>query len=52
MAKCAWCDKETELYINGIPLCLDCDRDRESGRKPLQKEQPPVIEKKKAADGD
>lgn len=24
MAKCNLCGKETELYDNGIPLCLAC----------------------------
>ena len=25
MAKCAYCGADTVLYINNVPVCLDCD---------------------------
>jgi len=25
MAKCAYCGSETELHVNNIPVCLECD---------------------------
>jgi hypothetical protein len=25
VARCVACRKETELYVHGRPLCLDCD---------------------------
>jgi hypothetical protein len=24
MAKCVYCGSETELYVNGVPVCLSC----------------------------
>jgi hypothetical protein len=26
MAKCSHCNAETSLYINEVPICLDCDK--------------------------
>jgi len=46
MPKCARCGAETSLYINGVPICLECaekpDRQikvlrAEPARAPLQK---------------
>jgi hypothetical protein len=34
MAKCTYCSKETQLYINGMPICPSCDADIEAGRTP------------------
>jgi hypothetical protein len=25
MALCAYCDSDTDLYMNGVPVCLECD---------------------------
>jgi hypothetical protein len=27
MALCAFCNTETELYVNDIPICPKCDRE-------------------------
>lgn len=29
MAKCAKCGAETELLVDGVPLCLECDDENE-----------------------
>jgi len=29
MAKCVYCGAETELYVNGVPVCLECSEERE-----------------------
>ena len=36
MAACAYCGAETELYENGVPICLKCSDEREgkAQRKP------------------
>ena len=34
MAKCIYCDAETNLYINGKPVCLSCADALDAGRKP------------------
>ena len=40
MTKCAHCKLEdTELYENGIPLCLKCSDKREAKTEPLATEQ-------------
>lgn len=28
MGKCAKCGAETQLHVNGVPLCIECDRVR------------------------
>ena len=30
MAACAYCGAETELYENGVPICLKCSDERDS----------------------
>jgi hypothetical protein len=34
MAECAFCKAETELYENGVPVCLPCEQKREAKSKP------------------
>lgn len=34
MAQCIYCAADTRLYINDKPVCLDCAKDLEAGRKP------------------
>lgn len=36
MAACAYCGAETELYVNGVPVCLKCseERDNRASKKP------------------
>jgi hypothetical protein len=34
MAACAFCKAETELYENGVPVCLKCSDERDGKRKP------------------
>lgn len=36
MAECAWCSAPTQLYDNGVPVCLKCSEAREVKRKPSQ----------------
>jgi hypothetical protein len=40
MAKCTYCSKETQLYINGMPICPSCDADIEAGRTPPSSNRP------------
>lgn len=28
MAQCAYCKTETELYGNGMPVCVNCSNER------------------------
>ena len=39
MAPCACCGAETELYENGVPICLRCSDERQAKRKPPATEQ-------------
>ena len=34
MAQCASCKTETELYDNGMPVCVKCSNERNVKRKP------------------
>jgi hypothetical protein len=34
MAKCSQCGAETPLYVNGVPLCLECDKKRLEEKEP------------------
>ena len=40
MAACAYCGAETELYENGVPICLKCSDERET--KPPKKPPAPT----------
>jgi hypothetical protein len=41
MAKCSQCGAETQLYVNGVPICPACDNRSEStGSKPPHRESP------------
>jgi len=33
MAECAFCKADTELYVNGVPVCLACEQKREAKSK-------------------
>jgi hypothetical protein len=33
MAECAFCKADTELYENGVPVCLACEHKREAKNK-------------------
>jgi hypothetical protein len=37
MAECAYCKADTELYNNGVPICLKCSNepDNKASKKPL-----------------
>jgi hypothetical protein len=35
MKECAFCNSETELYVNGTPTCIKCAEGREAGRDQL-----------------
>jgi hypothetical protein len=32
MARCVYCGAETELFLNGIPTCIECDEAHEPKR--------------------
>jgi hypothetical protein len=32
MARCAYCGSETELFVNGTPVCVECDKARQPNR--------------------
>jgi hypothetical protein len=34
MAECAYCKAETQLYENGVPLCVICAEAQDSAQKP------------------
>jgi len=36
MAECAFCKADTELYQNGVPVCLTCKHKREAKSKPTE----------------
>jgi hypothetical protein len=36
MAKCAVCGAETELYVNGRPLCVTCDDKRDQQKQSME----------------
>ena len=51
MEKCAFCKIEnTELYENGVPICLDCSRARDQEAKAVDHE--PSIKSEKADSAD
>jgi hypothetical protein len=35
MALCVYCRKETELYVGGIPVCVECSEARAAKPQPL-----------------
>jgi hypothetical protein len=39
MAECARCKAYTQLFENGVPICLKCTSEREAQRKPPATEQ-------------
>jgi hypothetical protein len=43
MEKCAFCDNETQLYYNGVPVCLTCEKERYPGKtsQPAYQNPPP-----------
>jgi hypothetical protein len=43
MEKCAFCGTETELYYNGVPVCLKCEQERypKKTKPPANREKPP-----------
>jgi len=47
MAKCVYCEADTKLHINGVPVCKACSEDLEAGRKPPYRERPTKSEKKR-----
>jgi hypothetical protein len=51
MEKCAFCKIEnTELYENGVPICLDCSRARDQEAKAVDHK--PSIKSEKADSAD
>ena len=36
MARCSYCAAETQLYVNGSPVCLACSGQGDAKRKPPQ----------------
>ena len=36
MEKCKFCGDDTELYIAGVPTCVECSKDAERQRKVLE----------------
>lgn len=49
MARCSNCGKETEMYVNGVPLCLECDKRREADlRKPPAPNEAPLKKLKRS----
>ena len=44
MARCSLCGAATELYVNGTPICLKCNQERQTKKPPQQ-----VPDKKRSA---
>jgi hypothetical protein len=36
MPKCYFCRAETQLFSNGIPICVKCSEEKEPEQKPQQ----------------
>jgi hypothetical protein len=36
MARCSYCAAETQLYVNGSPVCIACSEQGDAVRKPPQ----------------
>jgi hypothetical protein len=36
MSKCYLCGTHTQLYINGVPICLECEAENRQQKKPVQ----------------
>ena len=34
MPKCSYCGNETQLFANGVPICVACSEDLERGQPP------------------
>src|SRR6266550_5074490 len=34
MAQCAYCKAETEMYVSGVPICIECSAAPQVKRKP------------------
>jgi hypothetical protein len=47
MAQCKFCDSETQLFDNGIPICLECAAALE---KPKKKPPAPAAESESQQD--
>ena len=43
MAQCTYCSAETQLFIDGAPICIACDDARSEGNK-LTARKPPERE--------
>lgn len=40
MPTCVYCYAETQLHINGVPVCKACSEDLEAGHNPPHGERP------------
>jgi len=38
MAECVYCGSETLMFINSVPVCIDCADDLRHGQKQLHRE--------------
>jgi hypothetical protein len=51
MAQCSFCGKDTQLYDNDVPTCLDCSRGSDGRRKTAVPERRSSASHQTAADG-
>jgi hypothetical protein len=51
MAKCVYCDAETEMYILEKPVCVECSDLIEVGKPPKKKPGSEPLDTKRAASG-
>lgn len=45
MANCIRCGAETKLYVNGSPLCVDCDNNKTASPTPKKEPHPEFAER-------
>jgi len=52
MAKCKYCGAETELYENGVAVCIACDETRHSPKKQPEVDRTPLAVQKPTGSDD
>ena len=40
MANCIYCGAKTQLYLNGVAICVKCSDDLDAGRQPACNQRP------------
>jgi hypothetical protein len=51
MTKCVFCGTETVLHVNGVPMCLKCDQQREQKREEAEGEKKKSVQSQTQSSG-